>query len=269
LKRALAAAFVLVAQAAHAEPTTHECIDADTRAQELRRAGKLHDALARLDVCTHAACPEMVRADCSERIDEIERVMPSVVFDVKTSDGHDVVDARVEMDGKVLRERLTGRPVTVDPGDHTFVVTARGQSQTVHALLHEGEKDRRVAMTVALDVTPPQPHASTRGDAQRIVGGALGATGLFGLALGSTFGAIAIAQHSEVAATCPDNVCPTEADRAAVEPKNAEAQAFAAASTVAFVAAAVLAAAGVVVYFTAPRAAARVGLGPGGVFGAF
>src|SRR5258706_11586172 len=102
--RAMAASLVLLASTAHAASTKEQCMAADTRAQELRQDGKLLDALAQLDVCASAACPALVRADCTERLDEVRRVLPSVVFEVKTASGADVVDARVEMDGTVLRE---------------------------------------------------------------------------------------------------------------------------------------------------------------------
>jgi len=260
VKRALALALVLLAPVAHAAPTKEECVAADTQAQDLRREGKLHEALTQLDVCTNPACADIVRADCSERVEDIKRVIPTVVFDVKTSSGVDVADVRVEMDGHVLRDKIDGLPVSIDPGEHTFVLTSRGASKTIQLLAHEGDKDRRVTMTVAEAVSTP-PATPSSGGAQRAVGVVLGGTGLLGLALGVTFGSVAIAEHGQVTSTCPNNVCPTEDARNSVLSENSDTQTFATASTVAFIAGAVLAAAGVVLYVTAPRARVTVGLG--------
>ena len=196
--------------------------------------------------------------------------MPSVVFDVKTSSGEDIVDTRVEMDGKLLRERLDGRPVSVDPGEHTLVFTARGHSQTIHVLVQEGIVDRPIAVTIGSDaVGPPPPPLEyvNKGNAQRAAGLALGGAGLFGIALGASFGGIAIADHSDVASVCPNNTCNGSVP-ASIASKNSESLSFANASTITFIVGAVLFAAGIVLYVTAPHRA-RVGLGPGGVIGTF
>ena len=220
---------------------------------------------SRNSTCASAACPEIVRADCTERVDEIHRVMPSVVFDVKTSSGADVAETRVDMDGRVLRERLDGRPVSVDPGDHTFVLTARGTTQTLHVLVHEGDKDRRVAMTVAEPQS--QPREIPAGGAQRAAGLIIAVSGVVSLGVGSTFGGLAIARHGDVTSVCPNNVCPSPAARDQVAGANADAQTFATASTITLIAGVVLAATGVVVFLVAPRTRVQVGLGfVGGVF---
>jgi hypothetical protein len=126
-------------------------------------------------------------------------------------------------------------------------------------LVHEGDKDRRVTMLVG-DVAPPA-HIVSTGGAQRAVGLTIAATGLVGLGLGATFGGLALARHGDVTSVCPNDVCPSDPARDQVAGANADSQTFATISTVAFVAGAVLAATGLVLFLAAPRAHVVVGLG--------
>src|SRR5207237_2673547 len=60
---AVTGALWLFAVGAHADPTKDQCVDADTKAQSLRRDGKLSAARDQLKMCAAQACPELVRDD--------------------------------------------------------------------------------------------------------------------------------------------------------------------------------------------------------------
>jgi hypothetical protein len=55
---------------------------------------------------------------------------------------------RVSIDGASLVDRLDGHAVPVDPGEHRFVFSARGEEDvTLRAVVVEGERNRTVAVT--------------------------------------------------------------------------------------------------------------------------
>jgi hypothetical protein len=145
-----------VAETAPAPPpvevTKDQCVDADTKAQSLRRDGKLRAAREQLSVCINPGCPGIVRDDCTQRLDELERVQPTIVFDAKDGAGNDLVDVRVTMDGKPLAGKLDGAALLVDPGAHSFSFEVVGLPAVTRSfVLKEGEKSRRerIAMPTA------------------------------------------------------------------------------------------------------------------------
>ncbi len=122
-----AASWGTMASADGAKPDKLECIAADTDGQSLRMAGKLLGARKRLAVCASAVCPSIVRDDCVQRITEIEAAQPTVVFTATNGYGRSLVAVRVTVDGAPLTDRLDGRPLRVDPGEHEFAFEALGR----------------------------------------------------------------------------------------------------------------------------------------------
>src|ERR1700690_180086 len=116
----LAVAFWTVGGVSRADVPTDQCIGANAKAQWLRQAGKFGEAREQLKSCAEASCPGMVRDDCMQRLDELERAQPTIVFDVKDSAGKDISAVAVTVDGRRLADRLDGRAIAVDSGEHTF-----------------------------------------------------------------------------------------------------------------------------------------------------
>jgi hypothetical protein len=132
-----------------APPTADECATADEQAQPLRKAGKLRAAKQHLLICINKTCPAVVRDDCTAQFNEIEKAVPTVVFDAKDASGNDLTAARVKMDGDVLVDHLDGSPVAVDPGEHVFRFETAGAAPIAMKLvLHEAEKERRVHVSI-------------------------------------------------------------------------------------------------------------------------
>jgi hypothetical protein len=152
-----------IASSAWGDPTTDECIEANTKAQSLRRAGKLRDAREQLLLCGSPSCPKMVKDDCAQRMDEVDRVMPTVVFQAKDAQGHDLSNVRVMIDGVLLTDKLVGVALQVDVGDHEVAFSADGyRPYTQHFIIVEGQKDRRENITLTstapvLVIPPPPP----------------------------------------------------------------------------------------------------------------
>src|SRR5437868_1388042 len=131
------------------------CVGANTTAQSLRRDGKFGAARAELASCVDVSCPALVRDDCSQRLDELNRAQPTIVFDAKDDQGHDLTEVTVEIDGRPVAQRLDGIAVGVDPGEHTFTFEAKGLPKATRKfVLHEGEKTRREPILLGV-ATPP------------------------------------------------------------------------------------------------------------------
>ncbi len=269
------AATLLLSVPALADPTRDECVDANTRAQTLRQAGKLSESRAQLEICVSPSCPAIVRQDCTERLDEVNRASPSVLFDVTDAAGNDLAATHVTMDGKPLVERLDGKYVMIDPGEHTFVFTTTGHlPKTLHAVVHEGDKQRRIkvqfgaaaedepAPEVKPSEPPQAPHNvelppaeeaethSSPGNGQRVAAVVVGSVGVVGLGLGIAFAAAAASTWSTSKSECNTTSCPDRPD-ALIDHDNAYN--LATASTVAFIAGGVLAASGLIWFIAAPR----------------
>lgn len=149
------------------QPDKMACIAADSDGQSLRMTGNLLRARKRFAVCSATTCPAIVRDDCLQRVAELEAAQPTVVFTATNGLGRVVVAVRVSVDDDVVADRLDGRPIRVDPGNHLFVFEALGRLTTQMRLtLHEGDKDVRHAVVLhtsagdpADEVPAPEPIA--------------------------------------------------------------------------------------------------------------
>ncbi len=259
----LGAAF-LACPASAADATKEQCIAANDHAQELRQAGKLGKAREQLLVCVAQSCPGPVREDCAQRLDELDKATPTIVFEIKDASGNDVTAATVKVDGQPFTQ-VGGAAAPVDPGEHHFVFEATGSSTEKVIMIREAEKARRVQ--IVLEVAPPraQPGLATGtesppdGSTQRTLGLVVGGAGVAGIVLGGVFGLVSKATYNNALQNeCGNNPgnCSTQG---AQDGQSAQSQATI--STVGFVAGAVLLAGGAVLFFTAPKAG-RVGIAP-------
>jgi hypothetical protein len=79
------------------------------------------------------------------------------VFVAKGADGADLSDVRVDADGTLLLERLTGAAVPINPGQHTFTFTWSDKVVERSAVVHEGEKNRILSVEFPADLPNAQP----------------------------------------------------------------------------------------------------------------
>ncbi len=190
---ALAAALVLASATAGADETASavapkaECVSQLDRAQSLHTARKFREARASYLACSAAACPDVLREDCSKSLVELDGTMPTVVFSAR-ADGRDVTDARVLLDGEAISSALDGHAVTLDPGTHVVRFEREGGGVSeMRIVAREGEKNRSVSATF-MTTTPAAPEKATQVESGRrfpLLPVILGGTGL--LALGGSF----------------------------------------------------------------------------------
>jgi hypothetical protein len=266
LALSLCAAPALSARTAAADEKEN-CLAAASKGQTLRDAHDLVGARDQFRVCARNVCPALVQTDCGNWLDEVERRVPSVVLSAKDGEGHDLLDITVTADGAPLVRKLDGQAVPLNPGVHTFrFELASGESATSQALVKEGEKAQGIAVVLPLahpgakadasKVAVPAPAPvhpfvnGSRGATQRIVGLVLGGLGVVGLGVGA---GVAIDAKSKDNAALAEEEATGPADaRAAVNQGNI--------GTGVVVAGAVVAAAGIVLWVTAPRAKVALGV---------
>jgi len=236
-----------------AEPTKEECIAANEGGQALRRTGKLTEARTKLLLCAVASCPTVLRDDCAERLTNVEKAIPTVVLTARDPDGHDVTAVKVTLDGAPLVDHLDGSALRVNPGEHTFELSADGfHTASRKLVVSEGEKGRRevVALEPLVARAPgaapsgaaPERAIEPRGGGARTVAFVLGGAGVIALGVGGFFGLSAISKNHSAGCDA-DNVCTNAQARR-------DAQGMANASTISFVAGTALVAGGVVLFLT-------------------
>jgi hypothetical protein len=252
---------------ANADVTKAECVKANAQAQTLRNDGKLAAARQQLAVCADPACPALVRDDCTQRMDEIERVQPTIVFDVKDASGSDVTSVRVTMDGQPLAAKLTGTALSVDPGEHAFTFSADGQLPVSRTfVIHEAEKDRRERVSLASSTTASPAAAATPDHESKPpssggmgtvkwLGIAAGGVGVIGVGVGGVLGALSVAAASSQKSDCAS---PTScANHAQALSDHSTAVSDGAASTALLVVGGALLVTGVTLFFTAKPSSSR------------
>jgi hypothetical protein len=185
------------------------CFDGAERAQLMRHQHDLLKARDALIACSNDACPAAVRRDCATWLAEVQAAIPSLTIHAKDAQGHDVIDARVTLDGVPVAERLDGIAIQLSPGPHTIRLDARsGGVFEEQILLIEGQKDRLFEATfhdapVAAPPLPPPPPPAPHASGNRfIVPGILGGVGVVGLGLSTVFELVGQSEYSTMKNGC-------------------------------------------------------------------
>jgi hypothetical protein len=179
--------------------TLQACHQGYEQGQRLRRAGHLIQARKELLTCARDPCPSVFQPECVAWLAEVDRVLPSVVLDVRTG-GMTVSEARVWLDGQALADKLDGRAISVDPGEHHLRVEIAGLAPVEkRELLVEGEKAHLVAFDLAPARAAPIPTVTRPTPWAAIVTTSVGV-----LAVGSFayFGATGLARRDDVLNQC-------------------------------------------------------------------
>jgi hypothetical protein len=194
----LVSGMVLGEGVAFAGPDDREqCAASAEQAQQSRDEGKYRRAREQMLACAREVCPGPIKSDCGKWLTELDRDAPTVVFGARDNRGSDVLDVKVSMDGSPIQERLDGKPVLVDSGEHTFKFEAKdGSMKEERVLLRAAEKARPIIVTFGTGGTTPGGGAGGTGNVDTkggegsivpaaVVGGigvvALGSFAIFGI----------------------------------------------------------------------------------------
>ena len=91
--------ILLPALAWAADAATTECLTASEKSYGFAKEHRLLEERVQLLICAAEQCPADVRKDCVQRMDEVNRAIPSIVFEVKDGSGNDLSNVKVTMDG--------------------------------------------------------------------------------------------------------------------------------------------------------------------------
>jgi hypothetical protein len=193
------------------------CVDAFGRAQTLQRSGQLVAARRELITCGASECPEVVKSKCVVWLEDVDHAMPSVV--VAARDGaRDIIVARVHVDGVLLRERLDGTAIELDPGVHSLVVEHEGRQRELRIVLREGEKRRPVEIQFAPPPRrvprprPPAPKPSPDKEPETTIELSVlswvgFSTSAAALVVGTVTGIVALVRGKDLQDRCDNDVC--------------------------------------------------------------
>jgi hypothetical protein len=135
--------------------------------------------------------------------------LPTVVVQAIDAGGHDLTDVKVTVDGQPFLDRLDGKAVPIDPGEHLFGFERPGAKRIDRAIvISQGEKNRRLEIRWAEDPVVDKPGPEPVGGAPPLISpGAwvLGGIGLAGITLFAVFGGVSLAEKSDAADTCAPN----------------------------------------------------------------
>lgn len=119
-----------------------ECANAFEATQRLQQEGKLMSALDQANRCAKATCPKLLKGECSKWVSEITPKLPTIVVRVKTADGCERTDAKVEVSGVSKRgTENDADEIRVDPGSHDITATdpVSGKTKTTSINFAAGE----------------------------------------------------------------------------------------------------------------------------------
>lgn len=139
------------------------CASASEEGQVLRDRGELRAARALLVKCAAETCPGVIRKDCAEWLEAVDRKMPSITPRVRDDAGRDLTDVRLLADGEVLATTLDGRAISIDPGPRRLRFERAGAPPAEEAIVvREGEKNRPIDVVLgpaasARPAPPPAP----------------------------------------------------------------------------------------------------------------
>jgi hypothetical protein len=165
MQRAAAFTCVFLGMAARAgsadgaDNVKRECVQSATRGQRLRDEGKPLAARSQFLVCVQAACPPVIRSHCGRWLEEVGAAIPTVVVRARAgSAGHpiDITDVEVVADGTKAADSLDGRPLPLEPGEHTLRYARAGSPPIEERiLLVAGEKNRYLTVDFPGDGSRP------------------------------------------------------------------------------------------------------------------
>jgi hypothetical protein len=151
------ASLATAPDASAADPTLSDCINANESSLAARTDHKLRQARAQSLMCAADSCPAEMRDKCKQRLEELNRAIPTIVFAVQDASGADLGGVKVTMDGQLIADRLEGTAISLDPGEHKFTFEVAGQAPIERTIiLREGEKDRRERIVVGQPAGTPE-----------------------------------------------------------------------------------------------------------------
>jgi hypothetical protein len=226
MKRALVVSVLLglawTAPCAAGEPgsetstaAVERCVEAHDNARVLMLEERWLEAREGMLRCQEPACPLAMRSDCAAWLEEVVRVLPTLLVVVERDDDGRAVIA-LEIDGRKLELPNPPRPLEVLPGTHVVRVSLEGYPPVERVVvLGKGEKNHLVRVTFARERPIPAPPPALAPRPTRpipiatyaLAGGAVAALTTSGIFL-----ATALSAKNDALDRCAPECEPEEAD---------------------------------------------------------
>jgi hypothetical protein len=199
-----------------------KCATAFEQAQTDKIAGRYVAARAAALACSQLECGSLIVRECVQLYDALERDIPTIVVAARKAEGGELIDVRVEMDGAVIAEQLTGQQLAVDPGPHQFVFThaERGRVEFT-ASARVGDRARVIEATFedpnAKNLPPPLAPAPAGKPKEAkpaipVLSYVLGGVGVVGLGGFALLRLVAASEYNDYASTCSPACNPEDVD---------------------------------------------------------
>jgi hypothetical protein len=200
---------------------TAGCLAAFSDGQRHRREGHLLAARGALIACSQPQCPDEIVNRCTPWLREVKDSIPTVIMVARDADDRDVTRVSVSVDGVLVSESLSGRPLELDPGPHEFLFEPAGHPPIeMTVVVAFAEKNRMVIARLSPPPTaaspppllptpaPPSPAANRETDSEispwAWVGLSVAGAGIIG---GTVTGALALTRANELEERCNGFLC--------------------------------------------------------------
>lgn len=172
-----------------------QCVESHDNARVLMLEEKWLEARENMNRCQDPACPIAVRSDCGAWLDEITRILPTLLVVVeRDDDGKSLVE--LDIDGRSVELPNPPQPIEVLPGTHLVRVRLYPHAPVERVVvLGKGEKNHLVRIRFAEErpTTPAVPSAQPATERTRpiptltyvLAGGAVAAFATSGILLAS------------------------------------------------------------------------------------
>jgi hypothetical protein len=204
--------LVSVGLFAHADDTT-SCTKSYENAQILKKKREFLSARKELVTCIRE-CPAVVQRECGQWLEGLEPLVPSIVIHAEVA-GEDRTEVKVELDGKVIAEKIDGNRIDLDPGQHDLKFSLAGFPPVKKNLvMHEGEQLRVVKVTFEQPDVSGGKSGGPRAENRPVppVVYVFGAVGLAGIAGFTAFGLVGTSQRSRLERDCEPNCTDSSVD---------------------------------------------------------
>lgn len=209
------------------EPSKLECIEANERAQRLKREGQLEQARAALRVSLGASCPAPVREDSTQLMAAIDKQQATE----NEAERAKTEEARKQAEAEALRELETkmreqsdafgcelARKTGSAAGWRIYRDAFPSGACAAEAARRTVELQATSAPAPSVPAARPTPDSVAPASAglspRRIAGIAVGSAGVVGLAIGTGFGVVAIGKKNDADPHCRDgNKCDSDGVR--------------------------------------------------------
>jgi hypothetical protein len=186
------------------------CEAAHVQAQEDKSASRLIASRQQLYKCAAKTCPGLILQDCTEWLSEVQRNIPSMIPAAKTADGRELVAVKVSTGGRVLTERLDGKPIDLDPGSYTLRFELEGAApMDVDFVAQAGVKNRIVEATFPGDVSQAKPENDS---SPPVAFWVLAGVGTVALISFGTFAILGQKEYSDLESECAPRCNPGDSD---------------------------------------------------------